>query len=136
MKITAVTVTGLRYPLERPIQDATNTLRSRDCILVEIHTRLLGGYRDRVPTYASAEFYIEGKGLQELTQEAGQVVAKGFRGMKIKVGRLSLAEDMQRVAMVREALGSERDLMVDANSSWELNRNVVQRYSVYRSKPV
>ena len=41
--------------------------------------------------------------------------AQGFGGVKIKVGRPHLSEDVDRLAAVREAVGSGMDIMVDAN---------------------
>ena len=42
-------------------------------------------------------------------------MAGGFRGTKIKVGKEDPAEDVERIAAVRQALGLNRPLMVDAN---------------------
>src|SRR5262249_26422992 len=49
--------------------------------------RLLGGCRDRVEAYASGGFYQEGKSVDDLAGEAEGYRARGFRGMKMKVGR-------------------------------------------------
>src|SRR5437763_2498456 len=49
--------------------------------------RLLGGFRDRVEAYASGGFYQEGKSVADLAGEAEGYRARGFRGMKMKVGR-------------------------------------------------
>jgi D-galactarolactone cycloisomerase len=99
--------------------------------------RLFGGCRDRVEAYASGGFYQEGKGVDELAGEAEGYRARGFKGMKMKVGRnpstgahlrhlvdhaelceVDPEEDIARVAAVRRALGPQAKLMVDANSAW------------------
>jgi len=49
--------------------------------------RLLGGCRDRVEAYASGGFYQEGKSADDLAGEAEGYRARGFNGMKMKVGR-------------------------------------------------
>jgi L-alanine-DL-glutamate epimerase-like enolase superfamily enzyme len=49
--------------------------------------RLLGGCRDRVEAYASGGFYQEGKGVDDLAGEAEGYRARGFNGMKMKIGR-------------------------------------------------
>jgi D-arabinonate dehydratase len=49
--------------------------------------RLLGGCRDRVEAYASGGFYQEGKSIDDLAGEAEGYRARGFKGMKMKVGR-------------------------------------------------
>jgi L-alanine-DL-glutamate epimerase-like enolase superfamily enzyme len=60
--------------------------------------------------------------LDELVAQAGRWVDRGLAGAKIKVGRPDLAEDVDRVAAVREVLGPDRALMVDANQRWDLDR--------------
>ena len=99
--------------------------------------RMLGGYRDEVPAYASAGFYAEGKDAGALADEVRGYVEAGFRHAKIKVGRTTdtpmnplvhmeepgfatvmLADDLKRVAAVRRAVGDDVCLMVDANNAW------------------
>ncbi len=101
--------------------------------------RLLGGYRRRVPAYATGGFYAEGKGVRELCDEMRAYCQHGFRAVKMKVGRnsdiegsplramahrgvceVSLVEDLARVRAVRETIGSEIRLMVDANGAWDV----------------
>jgi D-galactarolactone cycloisomerase len=99
--------------------------------------RLLGACRDRVEAYASGGFYQEGKSAADLAGEAEGYRARGFRGMKMKVGRnpstqthlrqligqaefceVEPEEDLARVAAVRKALGPQAKLMVDVNCAW------------------
>src|SRR5437763_14067323 len=49
--------------------------------------KLLGAYRDRVEAYASGGFYQEGKSASALAGEAESYRARGFKGMKMKIGR-------------------------------------------------
>jgi L-alanine-DL-glutamate epimerase-like enolase superfamily enzyme len=77
--------------------------------------KLLGGAREAVPCYASAGLYGRDKGLTELRDEMSGYVAQGFTGVKMKVGGVALAEDVERVRAVRDALGPGIRLMVDAN---------------------
>jgi D-arabinonate dehydratase len=80
--------------------------------------KLLGGFRDRVPTYIAGGYYEQGKGLKELQQEMRDNVAMGARAIKMKVGAVSIAEDVARVRAVREAIGPEVKLLVDANCAY------------------
>jgi D-arabinonate dehydratase len=82
--------------------------------------KLLGGFRDRVPTYIAGGYYEDGKGLAELSQEMRDNVAMGARAIKMKVGALSIREDVERVRVVREAIGPDVKLMVDANCAYKL----------------
>lgn len=80
--------------------------------------RLLGGHRSRVPVYASGGYYADGKGLDELAAEMAGYVATGYRAVKMKVGALKVADDVRRVEVVREAIGPDCGLMIDANGAW------------------
>ena len=87
---------------------------------------LLGGQvRDRIAVYATGLYYtgeaLESAGRnipQRLLDEARMYVELGFAGMKTKVGGLPLAQDVKRVAAIREAIGPDKFLMVDANQAY------------------
>jgi L-alanine-DL-glutamate epimerase-like enolase superfamily enzyme len=76
--------------------------------------RLLGGARDRIPVYNTDGGWLNHT-VDQLVEETRKIIAAGFRGTKIKVGKDDPAEDVERVAAVREVLGPHRNLMVDAN---------------------
>jgi len=76
--------------------------------------QLLGGCRTRVPAYASAGLYGEGKTIDDLAAEMQGYVAAGFRAVKMKVGGAPLAVDVDRVRAVRAAVGPAVQLSVDA----------------------
>ena len=82
--------------------------------------RLFGGYRDRVPCYVTCAYYRDGKDLVELRDEMQKLKAQGHTGFKAKAGGLPLAEDMKRLELVRDVIGSDKDLMVDVNRAWDL----------------
>jgi L-alanine-DL-glutamate epimerase-like enolase superfamily enzyme len=79
--------------------------------------RLLGGARDRLPVYTTDGGWLNFP-PEQLVEEATAAVARGFTGIKIKVGKPSAAEDARRVAAVRQAIGPDVALMVDANQAW------------------
>jgi L-alanine-DL-glutamate epimerase-like enolase superfamily enzyme len=117
--------------------------------------QMLGGYRKRVPAYATGGFYSEGKGVKELVREMQAYVKHGFRAVKMKVGRnagiemsplrvmddrgrceVTLQEDLARVAAVRDAIGPDVKLMVDANGAWDVATAVkmgraMEKYDIY-----
>ena len=80
--------------------------------------RLLGGFRDRVPTYIAGGYYEEGKGLRELAREMEDNVRMGAKAVKMKVGAVSIGEDVARIRVAREAVGPDVKLMVDANCAY------------------
>ena len=84
--------------------------------------RLLGGYRDRVPTYASDGLWYS-LSPAELAASAARHVGNGFRAVKLRLGKEAEPEaEARRVHAVREAVGPEVRIMVDATESWSLAR--------------
>ena len=82
--------------------------------------KLLGGFRDRVPTYASGSLR---RGLTDnQAQRAAQIlVQKGFKEMKTQMalpGNPTPAEECRRIRVVREAIGPDIKLMCDINQRW------------------
>lgn len=76
--------------------------------------RLLGGYSDRVDVYGSGGMYGPSITPDTLAVEMADAIRIGLGGIKIKGAGDALAEDVRRVAAVREAIGPSRRLMVDA----------------------
>jgi L-alanine-DL-glutamate epimerase-like enolase superfamily enzyme len=62
--------------------------------------------------------------LDELVAQAERWVAADFHAVKVKVGGPDLAEDVRRIAAVRDVIGPERGLMIDANQRWDLDQAV------------
>jgi L-alanine-DL-glutamate epimerase-like enolase superfamily enzyme len=62
--------------------------------------------------------------LEKLVASVGDHVARGFDAVKIKVGRPELAEDVARVAAVRERIGPDVTFMVDANYALDVERAI------------
>lgn len=82
--------------------------------------RLFGGFRSVVPCYVTCAYYRDGKTLSELRDEMQMLKGQGHTGFKAKAGGVALAEDLERLAVVREVIGPDRDLMVDVNRGWDL----------------
>ncbi|MBV9704143.1 MAG: mandelate racemase/muconate lactonizing enzyme family protein, partial [Methylobacteriaceae bacterium] len=81
--------------------------------------RLLGGHDRHVPCYAGGiDLDLPLDGLLRQTEAN---LAKGFRAIKMKVGRPRLSEDVERVAAMRRHLGDGFPLMVDANMTWSVD---------------
>lgn len=82
---------------------------------------LLGGRkREEVEVYATGMYFSDGSGLNErLAEEASGYRELGFNAVKMKVG-LGINKDRANVAAVREALGPDVHLMVDANHAYSL----------------
>lgn len=79
---------------------------------------LLGVHSRRLRCYATGGYYREGQSVDDLVREAGLVFDQGFTAIKLKVGKLSAAEDAARVGAVRRAFGDNVDILLDANGGW------------------
>ena len=81
--------------------------------------QLLGGYADRVPVYVAGGYYEDGKGLKELAQEVEDSLSIGAKAVKMKVGGAPINEDVERVRVVRESVGRDVKVMIDANCAYK-----------------
>lgn len=84
--------------------------------------RFFGGYDPKVPVYAGGidlDFTVEA-----LLEQADGFQEQGYRAIKMKVGREHLREDVERVRRMREHLGDDFPLMVDANMKWSADQAI------------
>ena len=96
--------------------------------------RLLGGFDPRVPCYAGGidlDF-----SLDALLRQTDDNLARGFRAIKMKVGRPSLREDVERVRAMRAHLGPDFPLMVDANMRWSADEAIRAARALTELAPV
>jgi len=86
---------------------------------------LLGVNSRRMRCYATGGYYRDGQTVDDLVNEAGKVFEKGFDAIKLKVGKLSAAEDAARVGAVRRMFGDKVDILLDANGGWKSSTEAV-----------
>ena len=82
-----------------------------------------GGAQESVPVYTTEGgwLHIDAKAIVDDTLAAK---ASGFGGAKIKVGRPHVSEDVARLSAVREALGPDFEIMVDANQAFTVSEAI------------
>lgn len=96
--------------------------------------RLLGGYSRQVGVYASSiNLHLDADRL--LSQVEGQLSA-GYRAFKIKLGRPTAEEDLERCQAVRDLIGPECDLMLDANQKWWAGEAVQRLATLAKTRPL
>ncbi len=83
--------------------------------------RLLGGFADRVPAYASGHLWRT-YDLDMLAKTGPEIVESGFRAMKFRMGgEDSDAKEIERMRVMRHSVGDDITLMVDINQGWDIN---------------
>ena len=96
--------------------------------------KLLGAYRDKVPSYGS------GIDLNytsaELVKEMSDYVKAGFKVLKMKIGRKDAEEDLARVKLARKTIGPKTDLCLDVNNGWSIKTAIemakrLEEYDIY-----
>jgi len=83
--------------------------------------RLLGGLRDRVPAYASGAL-TRTTPTDKLERAASALVEKGYRQIKTQmaVEGLTPRQEIERIRLIRDAVGPDVNLMVDINQRWSV----------------
>ena len=84
--------------------------------------RLLGGHDPKVQVYAGGIDLLFP--IDQLLEQTRDNLDKGFRAIKMKVGRDRLAEDVERVGEMRRYLGDGFALMADANMHWRVDEAI------------
>ena len=80
--------------------------------------RLLGGGEDRILAYASTG---ELHPPEQRAEEVVELKAMGFKAVKLRVKAMEMREDIALVERVRQAVGDEMEIMVDANQGWPIH---------------
>jgi L-alanine-DL-glutamate epimerase-like enolase superfamily enzyme len=87
---------------------------------------MLGGLRERVPTYASGAL-MRTFPLEHVVKAAPRLVEKGFKQMKMQLalpGDTTPTREVERAKLIREAIGPDIDLMCDINQRWSVHQAI------------
>jgi L-talarate/galactarate dehydratase len=98
--------------------------------------RLIGGFRNKVPTYASGAL-MRFFPLAHVEKAAARLKAKGFKQMKTQLALPDPTNpeiEVERIRIIREAVGYEIDLMCDINQRWDVRQaiSIGNRVDEYR----
>jgi L-fuconate dehydratase len=111
--------------------EALDILRRNATGLPERRARLLD---TGVPAYTTSIGWL-GYSDEKVRQMCRTAVAEGWRHFKLKVGR-DLDEDMRRAGLVREEIGPDLGLMLDANQVWEVDQAIRWMQQLARFRPL
>jgi len=98
------------WPLEAALWDIAGQVTGQPV------ARLLGGFTDRLPAYASTGALAAPSARVEMALAAAEM---GFQAMKIRIDPARLSDGLACVAAIREAL-PELTLMADLNQGWRM----------------
>ena len=96
--------------------------------------KILGAHKDKCPVYGSGGWLSYSP--DELISEVSDYAQRGFQAVKIKVGSPDWRTDLERLKLVREAVGEKLNIMMDANQGMELPAaiqlaNAAQELNIY-----
>ena len=99
---------------------------------------LVGGYRKTVPTYASGAL-MRNFSLDHVVKASEKLVKKGFRQMKTQLalpGDTNPPKEVERIKLIREAIGDKIDLMCDINQRWDVRQAIsigkrIEKYHLF-----
>lgn len=80
--------------------------------------KILGVCKEKVSIYGSGGWISYS--IDELIEEVTDYASRGFKAVKIKVGSPKVSTDIERLRLVREAIGDKVDIMMDANQGMDL----------------
>ena len=98
--------------------------------------KLLGAYHDKVPAYIAGGYYLEGNGINSLLSEVEENLGLGAKAIKIKIGGLTINQDLERIKAVRNTISDNVKLMVDANCSYNVSDAIqiakkMEKYDIF-----
>jgi D-galactarolactone cycloisomerase len=102
---------GRYWPLEAALWDLAGQAMG-----VPVAT-LLGGAADRIPAYASLG---ELRSPAQRHEDARELVARGFKAVKVRIARDRIADGIAVVAAIRDAVDDALEIMVDLNQWWRM----------------
>ncbi len=94
--------------------------------------RLLGGANRPVMAYATGGYYRIDSKPDRCADEVASFVEQGFRAVKIKVGAQRMEDDVERVRLARESIGSDTLLLLDCTAAYGLDEAIAFARAIER----
>ncbi|GGD10540.1 mandelate racemase/muconate lactonizing enzyme family protein [Pontibacillus salipaludis] len=87
--------------------------------------QLLGGYKSELET----DYTVSVNDPEEMAADATQYIQEGFNVLKVKVGKDEIEKDIERIRKIREKIGHEPTIRLDANQGWTVKEAI---YAIQR----
>ncbi|WP_282132811.1 L-fuconate dehydratase [Cellulophaga baltica] len=97
------------------------------------HERIAHLEQNGYPAYTTSAGWL-GYSDDKMRRLCREAKAEGFKHMKIKVGS-DLQDDMRRAAIIREEIGDELKLMMDANQKWDVDEAITNMEQLKKFNP-
>lgn len=110
--------------------DALHMLESNAGTRAERETEMI---RDGYPAYTTSAGWL-GYSDEKIRRLCREGIAEGWQHFKIKVGS-DLDDDIRRASIIRDEIGPDRKLMMDANQVWDVNEAIIWMQSLARFDP-
>ncbi len=110
--------------------DAVEMLRARRA---GIESREAEMRRDGYPAYTTSTGWL-GYPDDKVRRLCREAIARGWTAFKMKVGQ-NLEDNVHRAALMREELGPDRILMMDANQCWDVDESITQMRALAQFNP-
>lgn len=85
--------------------------------------QIAGGARSRIPVYTTEGGWLQ-LPLEALIEDALRAKADGFFGVKVKIGKPHISEDIARIGGLRSVIGDDMELMVDCNQAFTVDEAI------------
>jgi len=85
------------------------------------------------PAYTTSTGWL-GYPDEKVRRLCREAIAQGWTAFKMKVGQ-NLEDNAHRAALMREEIGSQRKLMMDANQCWDVEESITQMKALARFDP-
>ncbi|SEQ08542.1 mandelate racemase/muconate lactonizing enzyme family protein [Piscibacillus halophilus] len=82
--------------------------------------QFLGGYRDQIET----DFTVSVNEPEEMANDAQDYIDQGFSILKVKVGKDEIEQDLKRIQAIREQIGPNATIRLDANQGWSVKEAI------------
>jgi L-fuconate dehydratase len=89
--------------------------------------------KDGYPAYTTSTGWL-GYSDEKVRRLCKEAIAEGWTAFKMKVGQ-NLEDNLRRAAIMREEIGSQRKLMMDANQCWDVEESITQMKALARFDP-
>ncbi|PKR77463.1 dipeptide epimerase [Halalkalibacillus sediminis] len=124
-------ITRIEYLLKKINQSIVGNTSAKASVDMALHDclaqmaglplyQLLGGYRDQLET----DYTVSVNEPPEMAEDAQRYINQGFDALKIKVGKDLIEKDIERIQAIREQIGTEPIIRLDANQGWSVKESI------------